>query len=898
MSQRIFLRNTGNPAKDIAKGIFSILESDPNFANFSDTLVVSPTRYSGNLIAKEILNFSSKNGSEALCGLEFISPENFLNEISKDYAIANIFDSFGAFASALKKINFEDFPYFLGKIKNPQESIFGIFKLLLSLKSICAESSKTLQDAAKIISEKQIEDTAKWGEFAKLESLYQNELKNIQKIDAHDAQIDFLKSKNSAFKTKNIILAGLADAPEIFYDILQSLEEKNLNLKILILGDSSSEFDEFGRPLPIWQNKKIEIENSQIILCADQGEQAKILAAYVQNPDCAVAAEEGESTLQIIESLKANNIKAETSEKESFSNSDVFSLMQALRNFYSKRIDFYKLISLPPILKYLSAKLNFQESFIIKTTDIFKEETLIKDLEIALNFENKNEEISSILSLLNKILNKPENVLNSEFLSEFLNKIFAEYSSYNPNFSQICTTVFESIDSLKKSEKRGFEFSLETAIRLVLLASEKHLNPESSEDAIEIKNWIEIFWSDKTNIFLADFNEGKVPQKILGDAFLPDSLRTALKIRNSASRHSRDAYMLDSILKAKKNIKFFVPKLDFTKEPLKPSRLLLQNPPKLLDTIDKLFKEKSAPKTTTNFQFSWNLNIPFAKLPKTLGATDFKTYLDCPFRFYLERILKLNVFDSELEELNALQLGSITHYALQNAQSDSLESPEEIFESYKKSFEYKLKKDFGANYPAAVKLQAEFFLSRLKAASAVEAQHRQLGWKTIAKEKSFENLEIEGFKIKMRIDRIDQNENGDILIIDYKTSDTANAKKDASIAASAHIAGTIKAGEDVNWKDLQLPLYYAAVKKEYDSDNIKCAYFCLPKSTAETQISIWNDISDYEKSAFSCAENVCKSIKLRKFLPSEKSKFADYYADYFAFAKGHDFEQILNFENE
>ena len=61
------------------------------------------------------------------------------------------------------------------------------------------------------------------------------------------------------------------------------------------------------------------------------------------------------------------------------------------------------------------------------------------------------------------------------------------------------------------------------------------------EHSIELQGWLEALWDDNPHIIIAGMNEEFVQDKITGDIFLPESLRSNIGLRSNESMLARDS---------------------------------------------------------------------------------------------------------------------------------------------------------------------------------------------------------------------------------------------------------------------------------------------------------------------------------------------------------------------
>ncbi len=102
---------------------------------------------------------------------------------------------------------------------------------------------------------------------------------------------------------------------------------------------------------------------------------------------------------------------------------------------------------------------------------------------------------------------------------------------------------------------------------------------EKPDGAVELQGWLELLFEDAPHLVVAGFNDGRVPEAIAGDPFLPEALRTKLGLKTNGARLARDAYVLtalDACRRAGGRLDLLVGKASAIGDPLRPSRLLLQ----------------------------------------------------------------------------------------------------------------------------------------------------------------------------------------------------------------------------------------------------------------------------------------------------------------------------------
>ena len=404
--------------------------------------------------------------------------------------------------------------------------------------------------------------------------------------------------------------------------------------------------------------------------------------------------------------------------------------------------------------------------------------------------------------------------------------------------------------------------------------------------AIELLGWLELQLDDAPALIITGFNEHHIPQSSGSDPFLPNHLRQLLGLMDNHRRHARDAAALTSILHSKNFLALVAGRRGHDDEPLKPSRLLLTGESiDLARRILHFYPKDPAASEDVSDQLLLpvgGLNrflIPAPKPPEKpidkMHVTWFKTYLDCPYRFYLKHIRRLEEMDDRAFELDGMLFGNLAH---------------EVFKQFGKSAARDSKDDraitgqlaqlldttaanwFGETPPVAMRLQLLQLHDRLAAFAKWQAQQVREGWSILPQhiECSTSTTFGEGAElvtVNGRIDRIDVHTTGRHRIIDYKTGDHGDTPE------KTHRQGP----KDLKtWKDLQLPLYHRLVKTLEITGEIELGYVLLPKKTEDVGFAQgeWDD--DEIADGIATAERVIADIRAGIFWPPrEATKYED-----------------------
>ena len=407
-------------------------------------------------------------------------------------------------------------------------------------------------------------------------------------------------------------------------------------------------------------------------------------------------------------------------------------------------------------------------------------------------------------------------------------------------------------------------------------AAENKVVPPPIPDAIELAGWLDLPLDDAPAMVVTGMNDEHVPESQIGHPFLPNALCEELGILDNNRRFARDAYALTVISSVRDHLLLIAGRRDDIGEPKKPSRLLFTEDHETSAVRAKAFfnyKGKNDSRfwlhQPENLSATQQFHIPVATCvspPTSLTVTSFKEYLKCPYRFYLQKILKLSPLADDWRELSGGTFGDLIHDVLEtfgNSEAKDETRVGHIFDSLNAALDKSVQKRFAGSRLPAVRIQVEQLRQRLHRFSEHQAQRREQGWQIVSTEELLEHewmVDNEPFTIRGKIDRVDRQEGtGRIAVWDYKSSDKGE------LPESAHLTRN-------GWKDLQLPLYRHLVKevaavKGADLSNIVMGYMLLPKKLEDTGFKTADWTAQQLDQADRTAVDVIRKIRSGIFWP-------------------------------
>jgi ATP-dependent helicase/nuclease subunit B len=421
----------------------------------------------------------------------------------------------------------------------------------------------------------------------------------------------------------------------------------------------------------------------------------------------------------------------------------------------------------------------------------------------------------------------------------------------------------------------------DVALRLL---GESRRAEEKAAGALELEGWLELPWEDAPHLVVAGLNDGLVPEAVVGDAFLPESLRERLGLKTNAARLARDAYLLQALAASRQaagRLDLLYAKTSAAGDPLQPSRLLLRCAgAELPARIPFLFRPAEAARPNPAWRRAWRLAPRRVPPPARVAVTGLRAWLACPFRFYLQHVRRMESVDPAKNELDARDFGTLCHAALEAmARAPALRgcTDEKLLRDFLLGeLERGARERFGDRPALPLVVQLESARQRLARAAAVQAREYAEGWVIERVEWPFA-LDVGGLEVRGKIDRVDRHEaTGAWRVLDYKTSDTASPPQKSHLrprrAGDEGLPGwrgVTVGGREYVWTDLQLPLYLRALGREPGgAASLIGGYFNLPKAAGETALAPWPELAgELLAAAGACADGVAAAIRAGEFWP-------------------------------
>lgn len=883
-------------------------------------LVVVPTRQAGRRLREALAEHAAEAG-QAVFPPRVVTPESFISQ-GMAAGTATRLESLLAWTEVVSGVRPEEFPALLPY--EPPTRDFAWARRwaaeLALLQATLAEGGLRLADVRARAGE-DCPESARWGELGELERRLEVLLAARGLRDGAAARILAAREPSLMPGVTRIVMIGTPDPLPLAISAL-AIHAAAIPVEVVVYAPAAEAevFDDWGRPCAgAWARRELVVPDFErsVHLCADPAEQAAWITAKARaydEPGAALGIGIADpELLPVLENaLERVGIAAFNPEGRSRRHDGLYPLLAAVAALVAEPAfeTVAGLLRCPDVWAWLGRRSGggsrFSPAELLAELDQLAARHLPPTLDAA---RVHAEHYPAVAPALADVAALRATLLAGEFpanaagaLAEIFSARSLDAAGPLAQSAEVWMTKLKEIGRALAAGG-GVQLGLAEAWELALeeLAGEVS-TAERTAGAVDLLGWLEVLWDDAPHLIVAGCNEGRVPSAIVGDAYLPETLRERLGLKRNAERLACDAYFFAAIAAARSEgrgrLEVVFGKTSAAGDPLRPSRLLLSCKDEELPTrVAKLFGPVAVARPGPPWARAWRLKPRRGVKLRRLSVTALRDWLACPFRFYLKHGLKMTTVEPGKAELNAGDFGTLLHEALQClGEATALREctdPAVLRDFLLERFERAARQQFGGELTLPLVVQFESARQRLRAAAETEARERQDGWRTERVEWKFE-FPLGGLTVSGKIDRIDRNRDGRVRVLDYKTGDktvepaaaharSARADDDAEWAEWMQWTG--EDGKTQIWVDLQLPLYRRAVAAEF-GDEVAAGYFLLPKAVGETRVSIWPNYSrETQAAAERCALGVVTAVAAEEFWPpQEKSGRAaesDDFADLF-----------------
>lgn len=880
-------------------------------------------------ILKEALALKAAEKNAAVLSPTILTPDALLSWADPSQEVpASVAHTLLAWAGVLQTIDLDDF-----RAVFPRDPVSREFNWALQTAQTFRKLQQTIGEAGWSISQAaerlgpDFTEALRWEQLSELEKRYNSALAEIGKRDRNQVRSSVARNSRPAAGIEKLMVLSVPDPMPLAKFCLQQLAATGFPIDICIHAPERHHlgFDAWGTTVAdYWKELPVAIpqpEKTIRILPRPQSQAAEIvrICAASKNPaaEFALGVVDPEIVSLAAAQLEDAGIAVFDPEGVPFLQHGMHWLLTVWAELLEARnwSAFSQLIRIPHFIQALATELPEEEKYHPNQLLILSDEiqqlhlpSSLDTLQKTLRNSARREKDEPLVRAIDTTLHWAATFEKLDFdqaLTRFLETIYGSNPPSNgpaaAAFNQAAAQVLDTLMSVSEAT-RLLEESISPAEQMQLLLrllKDAQLFPEASEsNSLELSGWLELPWQPAPSLIIAGMNEGLIPPSITSDPWVPHGIRGQLNLTTNDDRFAAHACRLAALIESRREadgqLHFLAGRTTGSADPLKPSRLLMLCPrAELPARISQLFQESEPEDAITPpWSRAWQLKpvVPdWWKFTK-LSATGFGKYLHCPFRFFLENIMKMRDVDAAKQEMDYLDFGNLCHHAFEALAKDP-EMMSSVDPAAISSFLHQQVADhmfhlYGKPLSIPLMIQQSAAQQRLHAAAKILANNRQEGWvikyvETNIREIIGEPWLLDGIEITGKIDMVEQHrDSGAWRIIDYKTSGKPKSPEEAHLVKGKpgehqlHIPNVVTEDGRV-WANLQLPIYAAALEKFF-GQQVSAAYLNLPPASSQTSLIEWPGMSNHLEEAVACAAGIIHCIKTRQFWPANEKIKADY----------------------
>ena len=891
---------------------YLVLSAPEGPVDLRGTLVLVPTRQAGRRLREALTRFCAERGTYLLAPT--LRTPLYLVRTDDDILAASPVDVSAVWTDLLRTI---DLSHFRGLFPTgvPVRDFgwaLGTGTMLQSLREHLAEHGMSIQSVLADHGQA-LQERERWNDLAQLESLFLSQIET--RFGLHDPSRTMLHRAQEPVLTESVKHIVLACNPDPTPTSLHALGilSANIPVDILIHAPESlaDSFDDWGRPIAArWREAVVDVTEVDVKLASSPSAQGRLaLAAIVEAccgpSDIALGVPETSVVPYLETALAEYGVATYDPAGAPVRHHPLFRLLEGYRDMTAQR-SYAALSSLlrnADVLEHLRRTNGIGTRTLLTELDKFQNDHMPGSMQDVAERLHETRQatgascypaLTVALKALQSFVESAANADPEQSLRVYLQTIFSERelqpgTPEDQEFRAVAERVDEALRRVSAGVMPLLRLSPQETVELMLdYLGDARYPMERPPDSVDLEGWLELAWNDAPLLIVTGMNDGAVPQKPGNEAFLPESLRRGIGLRNEDDRLARDIFLTQSFIESRRHrgrVCFITGKYGQDGEPLRPSRVLLRcRDDDLPRRAQRLFgaPDDVRPSVPSSISFKLRPWVPPARdaslvLPGVLAVTAFRDYLSCPFRFYLKRVLGMEPLADTKSEMDALDFGGLVHDALarmaEDAEMRTCTSATVLRRYLHGRAEDWARKRFGPNPPLHLAMQLDVARERLSAAAQTQALEASQGWEILMWEESFQ-MNLGPVTVRGRIDRVDRHrETGDIRVLDYKSSEQAKSPEELHLGPPREdcrdYANTESGGKARRWTDLQLPLYLRMLRARMgDNLTMQAGYFNLPRDTDGTGVVIWQELTEpVLQSADTCALGVVMDIVDRRFWP-------------------------------
>ena len=331
------------------------------------------------------------------------------------------------------------------------------------------------------------------------------------------------------------------------------------------------------------------------------------------------------------------------------------------------------------------------------------------------------------------------------------------------------------------------------------------------------------------NVIIMDMNESVLPKLQISEPLIPREVMLSLGINRLEKEEEIQRYQFRRLIESAKNVHLVYAQNEVNEKSRFIEELLWQKQKqsKMLEVADI-----TRAKFKVNMQIRENIisktpqMVEFLK-NQTYSASRLNTYISCPLQFYFKYVLGLKERDDLLEAPEAKHIGTFIHELLEETFSLFLGKRPVIDRKFCNYFFKRMEEEFSRKVANRMRSDSILLKGIIKARlnKFLEYEQSRAVANIICLEDNRKgSMDFKGRSVSFAytVDRVDELDDGSIVVIDYKTGGSNIAPKSLKFLKNIEMS---RASVKENIRSLQMPIYYYFIEKEYPKKDINAVLY-------------------------------------------------------------------------
>jgi len=407
--------------------------------------------------------------------------------------------------------------------------------------------------------------------------------------------------------------------------------------------------------------------------------------------------------------------------------------------------------------------------------------------------------------------------------------------SYPMNL-KIMKRLYEIKDELENISFSQENFAKEDIFRIFqeMLENEIVSFSGSPLKGLQILGMFETRSLNFENVIIMDGNESQLPKLHIHQPLIPHDIIVSLGLDTIEKEEEIQHYLFERIISPAKNIHLiyeensekersrFIEEIIWQSQKKKKA-LAIRPIPQVSFSTEILLNKKEIEKTKEMIELLKR---------RIYSPSSVDTYLRCPLQFYYKYVLGFEEKERLSEDIEGKDVGVFIHQLLEDVFAKFINRKPEINQEFCRKFPQILAEKFETFFskrkrPDLFMLEKVLYYRLNQFLKFEQTSKERRVERILYVEKQFEEeIELSGttFDFTYIVDRVDELEDGSVLILDYKTGSDALKPQQANRLEKMEFK---RESIRDKIKSFQLPLYYYFEKKKYQEETLNAALYNL-----------------------------------------------------------------------